>query len=183
MQQRCGRDTAEVIITAQVPGNTLTLTDATGASTTVRGRGSWDVFVAAFEASSGAGKYAMDIGGTGMDYQPAFASDPDTQDMRTWLDKRGLGEYAKAFDRHRIDFEVLGDLTYDDVREIGISEVGPRRKVYRAIAQWRDERDAKKAEAIRGRMQVAEAARPENPGSPDVGDRLRALVREVSSLK
>ena len=78
---------------------------------------------------------------------------------------------------------MLGDLTYDDVREIGISEVGPRRKVYRAIAQWRDERDAKKAEAIRGRMQVAEAARPENPGSPDVGDRLRALVREVSSLK
>ena len=113
----------------------------------------------------------------------ALYIDPDTQDMRTWLDKRGLGEYAKVFDRHRIDFEVLGDLTYDDVREIGISEVGPRRKVYRAIAQWRDERDAKKAEAIRGRMQVAEAARPENPGSPDVGDRLRALVREVSSLK
>ena len=113
----------------------------------------------------------------------ALYIDPDTQDMRTWLDKRGLGEYAKVFDRHRIDFEVLGDLTYDDVREIGISEVGPRRKVYRAIAQWRDERDAKKAEAIRGRMQVAEAARPENPGSPDVGDRLRALGREVSSLK
>ena len=84
---------------------------------------------------------------------------------------------------NRLDVDHSGELSYDDVKEMGIHEVGPRRKVYRAIAQWRDERDAKKAEAIRGRMQVAEAARPENPGSPDVGDRLRALVREVSSLK
>ena len=29
--------------------------------------------------------------------------------------------------------QVLGDLSYEDLSEVGIKEVGPRRKVYRAI--------------------------------------------------
>ncbi|KAL3933059.1 MAG: hypothetical protein SGPRY_000446 [Prymnesium sp.] len=78
--------------------------------------------------------------------------DPDTADIKTWLEKRGLGEFAKSFDKHKIDFEVLGDLTYDDIKEIGIVDVGPRRKVYRAISQWKEERDVKKNEAIVARM-------------------------------
>lgn len=32
--------------------------------------------------------------------------DPDTADIKTWLEKRGLGEFAKSFDKHKIDFEV-----------------------------------------------------------------------------
>ena len=79
--------------------------------------------------------------------------DPDTADMRTWLDKRGIGEHLRSFEKHKIDFEVLGDITYDDLKEIGIVEVGPRRKVFRAITMWRDERDQKKAVAIRARME------------------------------
>merc|ERR1711988_666270 len=63
----------------------------------------------------------------------ALYIDPDTVDMRTWLEKRDLGDYTKAFDKHKVDFEILGDLTYDDIKEIGITEVGPRRKVFRAI--------------------------------------------------
>ena len=113
----------------------------------------------------------------------ALYIDPDTQDMRTWLDKRGLGEYAKVFDRHRIDFEVLGDLTYDDVREIGISEVGPRRKVYRAIAQWRDEREQKKAEYVRARMEAMDAQHSPAGAVPkltDVSGRLMALKQQVT---
>ena len=30
--------------------------------------------------------------------------------MKTWLEARGLAEFLPAFEKHRIDFEVLGDL-------------------------------------------------------------------------
>ena len=80
--------------------------------------------------------------------------------MRTWLEKRGLAEFAKAFDKHKVDFEVLGDLTYDDIKEIGIGEVGSRRKVYRAISQWREERDLQKDNVIRNKMCAHRPAKP-----------------------
>ena len=82
----------------------------------------------------------------------ALYIDPDTVDIRTWLEKRGLADFTKAFEKHKVDFEILGDLTYEDIKEIGIVEVGPRRKVYRAISRWREERDVKKAEVIRQKM-------------------------------
>lgn len=111
----------------------------------------------------------------------ALFIDPDTADIRTWLDKRGLADFAKAFEKHKVDFEVLGDLTYDDVKEIGISDVGPRRKVFRAITQWRDERDAKKAETIRARMgaldQQAAAHAPD-----DVSQRLMQIRNSMANL-
>ena len=59
----------------------------------------------------------------------ALYIDPDMVDMKTWLEKRGLDEFLKAFEKHRIDFEVLGDISYEDLNELGIKEVGPRRKV------------------------------------------------------
>ena len=40
---------------------------------------------------------------------------------------RSLGEFAKLFERHRVDFEVLGDLTYEDLKEMGITALGSRR--------------------------------------------------------
>jgi len=117
----------------------------------------------------------------------ALFIDPDTVDMRTWLEKSIGGDAGmvanlqKLFDKHRIDFEVLGDLTYDDLREIGIHEVGPRRKVFRAITHWRDERDAKKADAIVARMQSLNHANPAPPSSiGDVAQRLSNLRQSLS---
>jgi len=114
----------------------------------------------------------------------ALYIDPDTVDMRTWLDKRDLGEFARAFDKHKIDFEILGDLTYDDIKEIGIVEVGPRRKVFRAISQWREERDLKKAEVIRAKMATLDqqqmAPPPQHPDG--VAERLSALRHSMGQL-
>jgi len=110
----------------------------------------------------------------------ALFIDPDTADMKTWLEKRGLAEFAKAFDKHKVDFEVLGDLTYDDIREIGISEVGPRRKVYRAISQWREERDAKKSETIRARMGVLDQQL--QAPQDDVTQRLHQIRTSMANL-
>ena len=64
----------------------------------------------------------------------------------------------------QVDFEILGDLTYEDLKEMGVSEVGPRRKIFRAITAWREERDYKKAEAIRTQMARREPeATPRDP--------------------
>jgi hypothetical protein len=70
-------DDAEVFAFGQLTG-TETLTDANGRMVTLRSRGSYEVFVVAYDASDGSGKYAMDGGGTGMEYFFAMASDPDT---------------------------------------------------------------------------------------------------------
>ena len=77
---------------------------------------------------------------------------------------------------------MLGDLTYDDIREIGISEVGPRRRVYRAITQWRDERDAKKAETIRARMGALDQQQEVAPAIDDVSHRLHQIRTSMAKL-
>jgi hypothetical protein len=70
----------EISVFGQVTG-AVTITDTTGASTTLRSRGSYEVFVAAYDATTGAGKYAMDGGGDDMEYFFAFARDPVTDDL------------------------------------------------------------------------------------------------------
>ena len=111
----------------------------------------------------------------------ALYIDPDMVDVRTWLETRKLGEFLKTFEQHKIDFEVLGDITYDDLKEMGIVEVGPRRKVFRAITMWRDERDQKKAIAIRARMDTMEARQAAvYKASDDMTSRIRALKAQQS---
>ena len=62
-------------------GAPLTLTDSAGSATTVTSRGSYTIFVAAYDAADGTGKWAMDGGGDGLDYFFAFGIDLDTNDV------------------------------------------------------------------------------------------------------
>jgi hypothetical protein len=73
-------DDGEIFALGQLTG-TETLTDTNGRTTTLGSRGSYEVFVVAYDASDGSGKYAIDGGGTGMEYFFAMASDPDTHDI------------------------------------------------------------------------------------------------------
>jgi len=73
-------DGSEVIVFGQHTG-TMTLTDTTGSETTLRSRGSYEVFVATYDATDGSGIWAVDGGGSGMEYFFAFSSDPDTHDV------------------------------------------------------------------------------------------------------
>ncbi len=50
-----------------------------------------------------------------------------------WLKTLGMSEYAKQFAENRIDFSVLGDLTDQDLKDLGVV-LGDRRKMLRAIA-------------------------------------------------
>jgi class 3 adenylate cyclase/predicted ATPase len=55
-----------------------------------------------------------------------------------WLRGLGLEQYADAFRENAIDAEVLGDVTADDLRELGVGPVGHRRKLLAAIAALRN---------------------------------------------
>ena len=55
-------------------------------------------------------------------------------DVGEWLRGLGLGEYEGKFRDNRIDAEILPHLTADDLKDIGVSAVGDRRKLIAAIA-------------------------------------------------
>ena len=56
-------------------------------------------------------------------------------DIAVWLRNLGLGRYEAAFRENAVGFEVLRDLTADDLRELGVAAVGHRRQILVAIAE------------------------------------------------
>jgi class 3 adenylate cyclase len=52
-----------------------------------------------------------------------------------WLASLGLSEYAERFAENDIDMAVLRDLTDQDLKDLGISSLGHRRKLLRAIGE------------------------------------------------
>lgn len=62
-------------------------------------------------------------------------SPPLVNGVRGWLQNLGLGKYAQHFEAHEVDSEVLPLLTFDDLKEMGITAVGSRRKMFYAIQQ------------------------------------------------
>ena len=55
-------------------------------------------------------------------------------DLALWLTELGLGQYAAAFAENEIDFDVLGQLTDADLKELGVSSLGNRKRLLAAIA-------------------------------------------------
>lgn len=55
------------------------------------------------------------------------------QDLAEWLDGHGLGQYARTFADHNIDFNLLPDLVEADLERLGLS-LGHRKILLRAIA-------------------------------------------------
>src|SRR5215471_1707599 len=58
----------------------------------------------------------------------------DAVDITDWLRRLGLEKYAPAFDENAINWDVLSELTTDDLKEIGVAAVGDRRRLLTAIA-------------------------------------------------
>src|ERR1700730_4639336 len=55
-------------------------------------------------------------------------------DVAAWLRGLGLEQYAPAFRDNAVDGEVLRELTADDLKDLGVTLVGHRRKLLAAIA-------------------------------------------------
>jgi class 3 adenylate cyclase len=76
-------------------------------------------------------------------------------DIAAWLQELGLERYEQAFWENEIDAEILPKLTTDDLKDIGVTTVGHRRKLLDAIATLAEPASAPQAEP----SAAAEAAR------------------------
>ena len=56
-------------------------------------------------------------------------------DIDGWLRGIGLAEYAEMFRANDINIELLGQLTNDDLKDIGVVSLGHRKKLLEAIAE------------------------------------------------
>ncbi|CAH9145921.1 unnamed protein product [Cuscuta epithymum] len=72
-----------------------------------------------------------------------------------WLRKLGLVKYGELFIQHEIDWDTLKLLTEEDLFKIGVSALGPRKKIVHALSELRKENikegvhiDAKKAVVV-----------------------------------
>ena len=65
-------------------------------------------------------------------------STPTPQPIADWLEKLGLGQYAQRFVENEITLSILSDLTDADLKELGVSALGHRRLLLRAIAELHD---------------------------------------------
>src|SRR6516162_1853111 len=93
------------------------------------------------------------------------------QQIADWLEKLGLGQYAQRFAENDIDFDVLNDLTDQDLEKIGVTSLGHRRKLLRAIADLNG-----------GSAAAIAAAPPAIPRAADTGERRQVITVMFSDL-
>ena len=57
------------------------------------------------------------------------------QAVSAWLQQHGLSAYAAAFSQAEVDLELVACLTDDDLKQMGVTALGPRRKILAAAAK------------------------------------------------
>jgi class 3 adenylate cyclase/predicted ATPase len=91
------------------------------------------------------------------------------QQIAGWLEKLGLGQYAPRFAENDINFAILTDLTDQDLKELGVSSLGHRRQLLRAIAELNS--------VEKGAPKLAPAtAAPATPQPHDAAERRQLTV-------
>src|SRR5262245_63964053 len=91
------------------------------------------------------------------------------QQIADWLERLGLGQYAQRFAENDIYFEILSDLTEQDLEKIGVTSVGHRRKLLRAIAHLKGLKTVTPTVAIA-------AEPPATPRAADIAERRQVTV-------
>ena len=56
-----------------------------------------------------------------------------TTELSEWLDRLGLSQYAQAFEENNIEYSLLPELTENDLKKLGVSSLGHRKKLLKAI--------------------------------------------------
>ncbi|MEE9183021.1 MAG: SAM domain-containing protein, partial [Acidimicrobiia bacterium] len=51
-----------------------------------------------------------------------------------WLERLGLGRYTATFAENNIEFDLLSELTDADLEKLGVSSLGHRKRLLKAIA-------------------------------------------------
>src|SRR5271165_6290376 len=96
-------------------------------------------------------------------------------DIAAWLRDLGLEQYAPAFRDNAIDEAVLPRLTTDDLKDIGIAQVGHRRKLLDAIAALGVPAPAPTPSAVEATSPPPEAS-PAVAAAPSGGERRQITV-------
>jgi hypothetical protein len=55
-------------------------------------------------------------------------------DIHSWLAERGFAKYSDAFANNAIDLDILPELTDADLKDIGVTALGDRKRRLKAIA-------------------------------------------------
>src|SRR6516162_8073607 len=85
-----------------------------------------------------------------------------SMDVVVWLRSLGLGKYEAAFRENEIDETVLPNLTAEDLKELGVTALGHRRKLLDAIAALRADAGAKSPPADVSIATTTASASPED---------------------
>lgn len=83
---------------------------------------------------------------------------------------------------HSIHFDVLAELSYEDLKEMGVEPVGMRRRLHKAIAQFEAQREAAKASAALGAVEVGTAARPGGGGGERAGGSMEQRLNSIREV-
>ena len=97
-------------------------------------------------------------------------------DIVVWLRSLGLGKYEPAFRENEIDETVLPDLTAEDLKELGVTALGHRRKLLAAIAALRTDASAQAPSPAVAVARVSVGPPTEAPKTEAVGERRHITV-------
>ena len=78
-------------------------------------------------------------------------------EVRNWLDGIGLAQYADAFEVNDIEFDLLGQLDDQMLKDIGVSSAGHRLRIRNAIAKLSPVVTVSKNENVPGAAQGSES--------------------------
>ena len=84
-------------------------------------------------------------------------------DIAAWLRGLGLAQYEQAFRDNAIDAAILPELTADDLKDLGVTLVGHRRKLLAAIASLRTGSRSAPEPAVREVADTSTAERRQRP--------------------
>ena len=111
------------------------------------------------------------LGPAGFEFNELHSGDRQAvmQQIAHWLKQLGMHEYTQRFAENDIDFDILKDLTDQDLEKMGIKSVGHRRRLLGAIA------DLKGIEKTTSEVSTA-AAPHATPRAIDAAERRQVTV-------
>src|SRR5215510_6781977 len=83
-------------------------------------------------------------------------------DVVVWLRSLGLGKYEAVFRDNEIDETVLPNLTAEDLKELGVTALGHRRKLLDAIVTLRNDASGKAPSVDAATASSGPSASPED---------------------
>ena len=64
---------------------------------------------------------------------PPKPKKPTPASVRAWLESLDMAQYADSFEEHKVEVGQLTQLSYEDLKEVGVGLVGDRHRVWEAL--------------------------------------------------